>query len=494
MGYVTDSETLPNKKFHPGTTLDGVWFPSFGAGYLLQSHNRSQYGYRSGSLSFNEWQAINNLDSQLLNSFDMPEIMRTLEVIGEDVNPIPINKRIAFVVNDRNFTSTKRYPQEFTYSGEYRTGPSASWHSFDSRGAFEVTGFRSGFLPSRPSDSTLKGMAGQMIRAIRPTAPDFRLARFLGELRDAHKMFSPNSYFLRGNSPVTNKVRTPQPVSVSVPSFYKRTGHNLAGGAYLNYQFAVKPTWNDIQRAAQAVKDSEQIVKQFVRDAAHDVHRSSTRQLSQETVLSGIREWTTTPPFNITNVSAGQVLVSGCPGAVNTAMPKPTYHSYAHYRDELRVFSTFAYYIGDPDGFLGRLGSYVRNAEKVLGIQGDLKTLYDLTPFSWLLDWHVDIGGLLAYQQDVADYSLVSRRSGFVYEVNGWGQVALDPLVATSSNQRHIHSSGAQSNIRVRNSYRKSGSPYDMDLNGWSNYGPFQWSILAAMGMSILHIPHKKTG
>ena len=125
-----------------------------------------------------------------------------------------------------------------------------------------------------------------MIRAIRPTAPDFRLARFLGELRDAHKMFNPNSYFLRGNSVAVVKKKNPQPLKATVPSFYKKKGVNLTGSAYLNYQFAVNPTMNDIQRAAQAVIDSEQIVKQFVRDATNEVHRSSVRMLNDRTVTT----------------------------------------------------------------------------------------------------------------------------------------------------------------------------------------------------------------
>lgn len=492
MGYVTDSMTNPDKVFQCGSTIDGVYNPT-GVDYHLPSHNKSQYGYRSGPLSKGDWEAIGRLDRRSLNHTNYPEVLEALDVISDDVNgPVPLNKRKAFIVNERVFTHTKRYPKAFTYSGEYRINLNGIFHPYFSQGAFAVTGFRSGFLPTKPTDDDLKGIAGQMIRSIRPTAPDFRLARFLGELRDAHKMFSPNSYFLRpsGKKPGRPAV----PLKESVPSFYLKERGALVGSAYLNYQFAVKPTWNDIQRAAQAVIDSAQTVEQFVRDSANEVHRSSTRRLGDNSVSFDGSGWTTIAPFTLVNNPKGQVLVSGNPGASNSNVAKPSINSYASYRSQIRSFSTFRYYMGDPHGFLGRLESYVGEAERVVGLQGDLKTLYDLTPFSWLLDWHVDISGLLGYQQDVADYSLVAQRAGWVYEVNAWGSAALVPYGASDNLHRNLRMTGVQSNIEYKYSYRKAGSPYDMDLSGWSTYGPFQWSILAAMGLSILHIPNKKTG
>jgi hypothetical protein len=92
----------------------------------------------------------------------------------------------------------------------------------------------------------------------------------------------------------------------------------------------------------------------------------------------------------------------------------------------IRAFSTWEYFVPHPEGLHDRLSSYVQAAQTVLGFQVTPSTVFDLTPWSWMVDWFVDIGGLLRYQQKVADNQLVMTRGGFSY----WEEITWKAMVS----------------------------------------------------------------
>jgi hypothetical protein len=101
-----------------------------------------------------------------------------------------------------------------------------------------------------------------------------------------------------------------------------------------------------------------------------------------------------------------------------------------------------------------------------------------------MVDWFYDIGGLLAYQQDVADYNLVAKRMGASYRRKFSVELKASPP-ANTANQIDSAVKGTSVAI-VQQHYRYPGNPYDMSTSSWTSIlsDPFRASILAALGLT----------
>lgn len=479
MGYVNESSQKPTRKFQPGTWTKDGWFPVW-ADYPLPTTWKTQYGYRSGPLSPEEWASIRRRDHG--NRATMGASIGALEAISRAEN----NIIDPWMVNLRNYESFRSAPAEFLLSSEYLTG-FTSWNWHRSRGCVGITGIASSQFATQPSDASLQSWASSQVRIMRPTKPDFRLARFLGELRDANKMFRPDSYFLAFFSSTRPKVRKYQDGKVirktDVPYWAVQFG-GATGSASLNYQFAVVPTVSDIKKGAEAVLQSEKIVRQYLRDMNAYVRRTGSRIIDQKT-SSGNQGWPVSSPYNLTGASLAGMTINAIPGTTQNNMYKGGLEGYLNTRLEQRVFSTYRYAPENAEHLLGVWDSYVGKAQKTLGLKLDLQTTWDLLPFSWMIDWFVDIGGLLGYQQDVADYKLVSKRAGYVLEWSGHGQVGLRDAGANDSTTRYKRNVlDNYATVVYKKQLRRSGNPYSMSPD-WS-MSMFQWGILGSLGLAWL--------
>jgi hypothetical protein len=481
MGYVNESSQSPDRKFQPGT-WDKSGFHPVWVDYPLRTTYKTQYGYRSGPLGPEEKKSLGLIGN--ITRSTMGKAIGALEAIDRAefgyVDP--------WMVNRRDYTEFRARPTSFMTSCEYKTGSGPYiWNWARCQGAFGITSIASSSFTVQPSDASLQNWASSQVRAMRPTKPDFRLARFLGELRDANKMFRPDSYFLAFYSTSrtkVNKYRDPKVSRLGDIPYHAVDLSGAAGSASLNYQFAVLPTVSDIKKGAEAVLQSEKLVKQYLRDMNAYVRRTGVRVIDSKT-FTGNAGWTTVSPFNITNFNIAGMQVSGIPGRIRNDQYASGLEGYLNTRLEQRVFSTYRYAPENAEHLLGVWDSYVAKAQKVLGLKLDLQTTWDLIPFSWMIDWFVDIGGMLGYQQDVADYKLVSKRAGYVLEWTGHGSVGLRQAGADDTSTRYKRNLGdGFATVVFKRQIRESGNPYGMSPD-W-NLNPFQWGILGSLGMAWL--------
>jgi hypothetical protein len=143
----------------------------------------------------------------------------------------------------------------------------------------------------------------------------------------------------------------------------------------------------------------------------------------------------------------------------------------------------YEYFVADPDGFAGKINEHAQKAKYLLGDPLiSLSTLWELTPWTWLSDWSYNLGGLLSFQESVAQDSLVARRCSTVFEsrisvVTHWDPYYSAPFgrVDTSGN--------CISQLNYRWQRRLAGSPYDMGID-WSGFSPQKWFILGALGLT----------
>jgi hypothetical protein len=167
----------------------------------------------------------------------------------------------------------------------------------------------------------------------------------------------------------------------------------------------------------------------------------------------------------------------------------------------LRVFATWEYFVPRPHDLRNRLDHYKAKAAEIAGLTSvDEATVYELSPWTWLADWFVDIGGLLRYQRDVIDNQLVATACGY----STWEEYACQAhyseriVNANAKNYAYPYYhfvedrfTGVTASIQMRRHKRRGGNPYSIGPS-W-NFNPQQWGILGALGLSRgVDLPNKR--
>lgn len=148
---------------------------------------------------------------------------------------------------------------------------------------------------------------------------------------------------------------------------------------------------------------------------------------------------------------------------------------------EFTFSGAFTYYIPEMPGFSGRLGKYIQELDRMIGLSMDASTVWQITPWSWLVDWFFDIRQNIDLISLAHDDSLVMNY-GYAMESLTRRTVCKVTFRTPSPGtgvKFAVTSYEASRKRRVR------ASPYGFlsssDSEDWS---PYRWSVLAALGIS----------
>lgn len=446
MPYVSENASDPtyvnaNAYYIPSGSLVS---PSYGS-LVTSDRIRNQYGWRSKGESQEAYKALEKLaeNNQWKDTRRIIEAMDRVERAMRD----PVVRGIDAPVH-------KRYYTEEVYSGAVAdliwSKGGVPFLTYHPRVAAHVT-----YTPVL-SESEARNQAGSMLRQSRPTYPHANLGQFVAELRDSKRMFKHANY----------DPRTPKQV----------------GGSNLNIAFGILPGVRDIQAAAQAVVDSEDILRQFLLDSNKLVERRRKRVIDTGTYKGSITNTYGTAHF----IGASGRLDIATSLQVNSPYSGTSMKQEvdAVWIESLRTFATFEYFAFDPDGFLGRLNSYSQRAHLLLGATASADVAWEVTPYSWLMDWYYDIGGLLSYQESVASDSLAARRCGFVHEILVSGTVKCTPILKNPS-YNTVDPAFWLVPFSFKDQTRLPGTPYDMGIS-WSGFSSKRAFILGSLGLTWL--------
>lgn len=261
-------------------------------------------------------------------------------------------------------------------------------------------------------------------------------------------------------------------------AFNKRPGskfelHKQAGEEYLNQVFAWSPLIRDLYKIISAVYKTQQILEQWERDAGRQVRRrfsfdetlissSTTRYVNQP--LQNVENWST---------SLGKDLFPNQASSVGTLDITTTITE--------RYWFSGAYLYGLPDGSSAwdKLMRYGAFAEKLLGTRADLELLWELAPWSWLSDWFVNIGDLIAVNNALANDNLVIRY-GYLMRSTHWQRTAIHSGVVFWSGP----TGPISTNLVFTQKERVRATPYGFGINTGA-FTSQQWAILGALGMTL---------
>ena len=306
-----------------------------------------------------------------------------------------------------------------------------------------------GYYPSevRLPTTELMSYGNKAMNATRPTKSSANLAVFLGELiRDVPQIIGASLLESRAE-----KVRS-------------------AGSEYLNVQFGWAPLISDITKICIAVKEFNSIVKQYKRDSGRMVRRrfgfpTETSSTTSDDIRRGsgsLWVYNGDNPLWITS-NSGEV-------RLESTMSRDIWFTGA-----------FMYYLPVDDTMMGKLERYESLANKVLGTDINPSTLWQLSPWSWLVDWAVDIGGLLSLSTSFATDGLVLKYGYLMCHTRAFNRFTLQSGVTFTPSG--FKTGPISSTFFRETKERRKATPYGfgVDLDGLN---PFQWSILGALGLT----------
>lgn len=298
-------------------------------------------------------------------------------------------------------------------------------------------GYDVGYPTISPLDANgIKLYGSRALNATYPTKPGANLATMLGELK-----------------------RDGVPALIGSDFLRHRTRSALAG-EYLNIEFGWKPLVSDLQALLRTVVNSTAILEQFRRDSGRIVRRRFSFPAESSTVGS-----VSFPGSNYYGVvdDSGSARDYSYTDTVNTRI----WYSGA-----------YSYYLDVGDNLISKARMYEQMANRLLGTRLTPDVLWELTPWSWLVDWFATVGqslsnaSALSVDGLVIRYGYLMRHTVSVRTVHGaykFSQLA-DPVSVSSS-------------YRSERKERYRSTPFGFGLTV-AGFTPRQWAILGALGMT----------
>lgn len=306
------------------------------------------------------------------------------------------------------------------------------------------------------SQSTLNKLYAQGNRAIRGSVPDMpqgNLAQFIGELK-----------------------RLP-----TLPLLLVLKSRNIRGmgSEYLNFQFGLKPFLDDLAKFYRGLTEATDLLAQYHRDAGKNVRRSRL-----------IEDYAETTSTEVQTLNSGELVymprrnnaVNVTSRFIDTSSASVT--RVSRLTGTLTFNGAFTYYVPeDADNLLGKVERYRKEAQYLFGSEMTYEVLWELAPWSWLIDWFLDLQSIISTAELMADNSRVLRYGYLSQKLQVETSYTLTG--AKSARTGEVLPASVVTNFLRRHERLRSG-PYGFAITPELNAQ--QWAILAALGMT--RAPH----
>jgi len=314
------------------------------------------------------------------------------------------------------------------------------------RGPLWCWNFATPQYPTLPtwSVSDQNFFGSQAIRDTVPTGTSAHLAEALGQLAAGQEI--------------------PRMIGFSlIPVLQSRlSSYKALGSEYLNVQYGWLPFMKDLNELLFAVKNAQSILEQWKRDSGRIVRRSRVypqTQTAPSLDASGVSnlQWPNNPEFFA--VASGKLQV------------------YDTLSVRYKFSGAYSYYVPDFDS--EPLASFGSQANHLLGLKLTPSVLWELTPWTWLLDWMGNVGNILFNASAFSQDNLVMR----------WGYLQRHTIATRSHILDGIQFIG-KPKLTVANTFsidkkeRIRSTPYGFGLNP-ATFSTRQWTILGALGLTL---------
>lgn len=237
----------------------------------------------------------------------------------------------------------------------------------------------------------------------------------------------------------------------------------FAGSNYLNFEFGWKPLVSDLQKAARAISDTEKTLLQLQRDSGKRVRRKFRFHDDVETSVSE-------------SASPAAFMFEAIPTTLMGQSAHTTTNSHVH-KTWFSGSYTFDY---EPDQ-LSELSRIATQARLLYGLELNPEVLWNLTPWSWLVDWFANVGPVLhnlsAFAQDglVLHYGYLMHHSMRTTKYSGRG--------LTFPKGGDFPYRQVETRVDVESKRRIRATPYGFGLV-FDSFSVRQLAILGALGLT----------
>lgn len=283
----------------------------------------------------------------------------------------------------------------------------------------------------------------------------------------------------------------------SLPAF---PGHALlrslqgssVGDEYLNVVFGLVPTHDDAKNLAKVLRSYSARLHQLRRDNGRPVRRKFALPTSQRgQILTSAQG----------QLLEGTTLSVGCGnGAFGFDLRRDvgTYSSATEISREFYVGTalfmretqrnwfngSFTYVLPELPGYYGRLEKYLVETDRLLGTQLDASSTWQLTPWSWLIDWFIDIGTQLDVMSVNFDDNLVLNY-GYAMQETERSIVATVNYSRSVAGRKAVPLDWIKTSLTSSYKRRIRANPYGFVLQTDGEFwSPYRLAVLGALGLS----------
>lgn len=370
--------------------------------------------------------SISRVDS-LGNHFKRALDRKTQRLVNLDVGNGAFTTRKAYV--EHNFPHHKIPHSNSAFSVE--------WEGWIIPAAGRVYQPTSGSFIQPSSDTALNAKGVTAIARTTPTNPLAGFGQFLGELHDLPK--------------VGIKIAGWRPRAKSFRDLAKRGADD-----YLNVVFGWVPFIKDVRDTITSLRNKDKILQQYHRDSGRNIrrrYRFPKDYTMTETVYTSA---------DYCGLYSGNVITPG----KTTRTVETT--------NETWFSGCYTYYLPK-----GKVASIEADANKLLGVRLSPLLLWQLTPWSWAVDWITNVGDNIHNLVAFANDGLVLRY-GYIMETKTVRTTYSCVGLIARGIPQPINSS--YSEIQITKCRRKA-TPYGFGLNS-SSFTAKQWAVIAALGIS----------
>jgi hypothetical protein len=310
-------------------------------------------------------------------------------------------------------------------------------------------------------DSRLTAFGGRAIALTAPGRAEVNLFSVVGELIAGVPKLIGHSLLKPGNS-----------------------AHNILSDEFLNYIFGIQPTVKDMLSIVNVLSNISDRMLQLQRDAGRLVRRSYRLPVSSDSLHL--------PPSEVVNGS----IRGGIANGYNYQGQSGGGHTASTYwngglqttldfvrQDDLWFKGAFTYFIPVTNGFGARVSKYQALRDGVITAFPDLQASWQLVPWSWLVDWFLDVKTNLSLARVSNSDSLVMNY-GYAMRRTECTAVATATVHASAPIQNGVRY--VRSAARYSRKQRIRANPYGFIGPSSSDFTPMRWAILAALGFSRL--------
>lgn len=254
------------------------------------------------------------------------------------------------------------------------------------------------------------------------------------------------------------------------------TPRNL-GSEYLNKEFGIDPLIADIRDTLKAVKRSKALVSSFVSNSGKNVRRSFSfapvRTTSGYSSIAGVTLRFGAIPTNALHNLSFFFSDIGID-------PRVTVIRQTRTLSEVYFRGAFTYTAWSGDDLVSQMKGFEQKANRLFGVRLTPATLWQVGPWSWLVDWKLNIGANISNAEALSNDNLVLRYGYLMIR----RESHIDYSWTTVNPQRNggPRLSGTQTHS-VISKERVRATPYGFGSNP-ASFTDRQWAILGALGMT----------